>query len=72
MNIQAEKIRLAKLVLETDNETVLSKIKEIFLSDKSDLDIPEWHKEIVLGRVAEAKPEDYIPWDKAKKKLTHK
>ena len=72
MNVQAEKILLAKLILETENETVLSKIKEIFMADKSNYDIPEWHKETVLNRVSDTKPEEYIPWEKAKKKLTHK
>jgi len=71
MNIQAEKILLAKFILETENETILSKIKDIIMSDKS-TDIPEWHKEIVLNRIAETKTEEYIPWEKAKKQLTHK
>jgi len=31
--------------------------------------VPEWHKEVVRNRVKNAKSENYIPWNKAKKNL---
>lgn len=35
MNIQAEKIELAKLLLSTDNPRIIQSIKEIFIKEKS-------------------------------------
>ncbi|TXD80932.1 hypothetical protein ESY86_19700 [Subsaximicrobium wynnwilliamsii] len=35
MNIQAEKIHLAKLLLETENPKILESIKKIFKKDKT-------------------------------------
>lgn len=35
MDIQAEKIRLAKLLLETENPTIIESIKKIFKQSKS-------------------------------------
>jgi hypothetical protein len=35
MNIQAEKIHLAKLILETENPKILESIKKIFKKDKT-------------------------------------
>jgi hypothetical protein len=34
-------------------------------------DIPEEHKEIVRERIRNSKPENLIPWKKAKKMLNH-
>ncbi|MES2485974.1 MAG: hypothetical protein V4581_08540 [Bacteroidota bacterium] len=34
--------------------------------------ILEWHKEIVLDRIANSTEEDYIPWDEAKLKIQRK
>lgn len=34
--------------------------------------VPEWHKEETLKRINSSKPEDFIPWDKAKKQLKFK
>lgn len=36
MNIQAEKIALMKLLLETDDSSIIESIKKIFLSEKKD------------------------------------
>lgn len=39
------------------------------VNDPEDFVIPEEHKKIVRERIKNAKPEDYIPWEKAKKSL---
>lgn len=43
MNVQTEKIALAKRLLETDDETVLLQIKEVFETQEKDFwnDLPE-------------------------------
>lgn len=53
MNIQAEKIKIVKMILETDNERILKSIKNIFKKE-SKTDFwnslsPEQKKEIELG-----------------------
>lgn len=39
---------------------------------EDDIVVPEWHKEIVRERIKNAKPEDYIPWEEARKQLKFK
>ena len=34
--------------------------------DQDEDDVPEWHKAILRERVANSKPEDYIPWEVVK------
>lgn len=34
--------------------------------------VPEWHKEEVRRRIKETNPEDYIPWEEARKQLKFK
>ena len=47
MNIQLEKIELMKLLLETENPTIISSIKKIFQKEKKDWwdDLPDYAKE---------------------------
>lgn len=48
MNIQAEKIHLARLLLETENPTIIESVKKIFKKDKTgDFwdDLPDEQKE---------------------------
>lgn len=37
-----------------------------------DIAIPEEHKTIVRERIKKSKPEDYIPWEEARKQLKFK
>jgi len=37
-----------------------------------DIVIPKWQKEIVLERIKNAKEEDFIPWEEARKQLKFK
>ncbi len=56
MNIQAEKLELVRLILDTDNPGILSTIKRIFASStKSDFwdTLPKSQKEEILKGIAE-------------------
>lgn len=53
------------------------KIKfEIASKDKSQtqefVEVPEWHKELVRNRIKNSKPEDFTPWEIAKKQINTK
>lgn len=50
---------------------VMGLIKELGLEVTQEIDIPEWHKQIVEERIAEYKrnPDSMIPWNEARKKL---
>jgi len=37
-----------------------------------DIDLPDWHKELVKKRIKTAKLSTFIPWAEAKKKLKSK
>lgn len=37
-----------------------------------DKSVPQWQQDLVLERIKNAKPEDYIPWNEAKKRLDAK
>ena len=47
-------------------------IPEAKIESEESITIPDWHKEETLKRIRNAKPEDFIPWKKAKKQLLHK
>lgn len=51
MNLQAEKIALAKRLLETDDEAILAQIKEVFEDHEKDFwnDLPE-HVKVGIER----------------------
>jgi|AntRauTorckE6833_2_1112554.scaffolds.fasta_scaffold205761_1 hypothetical protein len=42
------------------------------METSNDYEIPEEHKSIVRERMANARPEDYIPWEVARKRLNFK
>ena len=42
------------------------------IKDTEDFEVPEWHKKIVLDRIKNSKPEDYIAWKDFKKELKRK
>ena len=64
MDIQAEKIELVKLLLNTDNPKIIESIKQIFIKEKNDFwdDLSaEQQSEIELGlhQINEGKVTDY-------------
>ena len=71
MDIQATKIELAQLLLNTDNVSVLNKIKSIFKTEKKDW----WHElskeqqdEIDEG-FAEIDRGEFVTWEDLKKEI---
>lgn len=42
------------------------------VEDKHDVEIPEWQQKIVLDRIKNSKPEDYVAWKDFKKVLKKK
>jgi len=56
MNIQAEKLELVRMILDTDNPGILSSIKRIFASSKKDDfwdSLPQSQKEEILKGIEE-------------------
>ena len=48
---------------------LLNSLDYVTIDGNENFEVPEWHKEIVMNRIKTSKPEDYIPWDEAKKNL---
>lgn len=44
-------------------------VPEATIVETSELHIPDWHKEETLKRLETSKPEDFIPWEEAKRLL---
>jgi hypothetical protein len=75
MDMQAEKKSIIKKVMEIEDDSLIQALKALInygLQKKAEQDlynIPEKHKKLVQRRINEAKPEDYIEWTAAQKKL---
>lgn len=50
---------------------LMKKLKISFAPASEDFSVPQWQQDIVTKRMETARPEDYIPWEKAKKMLKH-
>ncbi|MEQ8242033.1 MAG: hypothetical protein RLO12_16830 [Fulvivirga sp.] len=56
MNIQAEKLKIMKMILETDNPSILESIKSIFKNESSAdfwTNLSDEHKEDILKGIEE-------------------
>ncbi len=56
-------------------ETFISFFKhvpDVSIDEKVENEIPLWQQEMVLERIKNAKPEDYISWEESKKRLNAK
>ncbi len=66
MNIQAEKIELMKLILETDNPSILSSIKEILKKEsKKDFwdTLPQSQKDEILKSIEEIENGEIVDYE---------
>ncbi len=66
MNIQAEKLAIMKLILETENTSVLESIKNIFKKDsKTDFweTLPHYQKEDILQGIQEIDNGDTVDYE---------
>lgn len=68
--------RYTLTIPESKTEQVLAYLKSLrgvkveeAAEQQEDLFVPEWHKEIVLNRMKNTKPEEYVEWNKADKQL---
>jgi hypothetical protein len=66
MNIQAEKLEIMKMILETDNPTIIESIKRLFVNESSEdfwTELPlEQREEIQIG-LEEIKKGDTVNYD---------
>jgi hypothetical protein len=71
MNIQAQKINLAKMILETDNPTILESIKNIFIKAKEQDfwdAMPDEQKQEIENGLSEIIREDTVEYESIMKK----
>jgi O6-methylguanine-DNA--protein-cysteine methyltransferase len=71
MNIQAEKIEIIKMVLETDNPGILETIKRIFSKETSKdfwLTLPQEEREEILKGLEEIENGEVVDYEKLIKK----
>jgi hypothetical protein len=47
-------------------------IPDVKIDENIDIEVPLWQQEMVLERMKNAKPEDYISWEESKKRLNAK
>ncbi|QDW19497.1 hypothetical protein [Flavobacterium sp. KBS0721] len=50
----------------------LKRIPNVSIDENTENEIPLWQQEMVLERMKNAKPEDYISWEEAKKEMDKK
>ena len=71
MDIQATKIELAQLLLNTDNVSVLNKIKSIFKTEKKDwwLELSKEQQDSIDEGFAEIDRGEFVTWEDLKKEI---
>ena len=47
-------------------------IPDVTIAEKKECEVPLWQQELVLERIKNSKPEDYISWEESKKILDAK
>ncbi len=66
MNIQAEKLELVRLILDTDNPEILSSVKQVF-SNANNLDfwdaLPQYQKDEILLAIEELDKGEFVSYD---------
>ncbi len=71
MNIQVQKINLAKMILETDNPKILESVKNIFVKAKQQdfwQTMPDEQKKEIEQGLAEIVSEDTVEYERVIKK----
>ena len=63
-DLHFEKISLINWITRIQDSATIAKLKEIQSAEDSDgFEVPEWHKEIVRGRISSTVKKDYISFD---------
>jgi len=72
MDIQAEKIALAKLILDTDDEGIIGQIKLLFKTNDNNLwsDLPAYVKEGIKESIGQADRGEFISLEDVKKEVS--
>jgi len=45
---------------------------DVVIDERETIEVPEWQQKLVLERMENAKPEDFLDWDEVKKELDKK
>jgi hypothetical protein len=71
MNLQAEKIELVKLILDTEDKNLIGEIKNLFKSREKDFweDLPEHVKAGIRKGQEQFRNGEFISYEEVKKKL---
>ena len=71
MNIEATKIELAQLLLNTDDVSILNKIKSIFKTEKKDWwdELSDFQKEQIEIAEREIENGEVVSWEEVKKQM---
>jgi hypothetical protein len=71
MDIQAEKIELVKLILNTNDMALIDKIKSLFKSKEENLwgDLPDYVKKGIQESIDQANKGEFISLDEVKKEI---
>ncbi len=72
MNIQAEKLEIMRLVLETDNQGILESIKRVFYKNENISQwnsLSEYEKEDILEGIEDHEKGNTIPYEEVLKEL---
>ena len=74
MNIEATKIELAQLLLNTNDISILNKIKSIFKTEKKDwwLELSKEQQDAIDEGFAQIDRGEFVTWDDLKKDLKSK
>ena len=74
MNIEATKIELAQLLLNTNDISILNKIKSIFKTEKKDwwLELSKEQQDDIDEGFAQIDRGEFVTWDDLKKDLKSK
>lgn len=70
MNLQAEKLELMRMILETENPSLLESIKKLFKKEfKKDfwVKLPENQREEILGGIADVEQGDVVDYEELMK-----
>ena len=63
-DLHFEKVSLINWITRLQDSATISKLKKIQSAvDSAEIEVPEWHKEIVRERISATSKEDYISFD---------
>jgi len=67
LQLQEEKLTLIHWISQIQDVSLITKLRYIQKSNSEE--IPQWQQDLVLERVKDSRPEDYISWEEAEKQL---